>query len=179
MEFTANEDTATSAERIEYLRQRGVKIEFPEGDPDAKSRSPVDGTKLRSVTVVKIPANVNRSYETLEVSVPESHSTSDPMVDVLKPYFTGGANDATIDALVAGMQDMGVGRDTLLKLAREGQVDSFPLARPSPQNYFQGVSFYVDELGQAKGLDLNSRAVALADFCGFKQVCTARTYHTV
>jgi hypothetical protein len=86
------------------------------------------------------------------------------------PITREGANDGTIDAIVSGMQDMGVSRDTLLKLAKEGQVDSFPLARPSPASQQQGVSFYVDELGQAKGLLRNNRAAALAAFCGFKQV---------
>jgi len=101
--------------------------------------------------------------------VPKNPIAADPMLERLKPFYMSGADSKTIDNLVAGMASLGVGKETLLKLAQEGQVESFPLARPSSNNAYTGVNFYLDELGQAKGLDMNTRAAALADYCGFKQ----------
>lgn len=179
MEFTTSgdvgEDDASQEQRIEWLRQRGVKIEFPEGDPDGERATSTttgapSGLNTRIITCVKIPQNTNKPYETLEVAVSEVPSTSDPMMEALKKEFSAGATDAMVDKLVADASDMGISRSTLLKLATEGQVDTFPLARPRPDNNYIGVTMYVDELGQAKGLERNPRAAALADFCGFKQV---------
>ena len=81
------EDDASSAERIDWLRQRGVKIEFPEGDPEAQKEAALNKGPMRTVQVVRIPQNSNRPYETLAVQVPEANGTSDPMTNALKPHF--------------------------------------------------------------------------------------------
>lgn len=49
-------------------------------------------------------------------------------------------------------------------------MESFSLTRPSAGNDWVGVTAYLDEAGQLKGLARNKRASALAGFCGFDNI---------
>ena len=44
------------AERVAWLRERGVEIEFAKGDPD-NERYPKAPPRTRTITIVKIPWN--------------------------------------------------------------------------------------------------------------------------
>ena len=179
MEFAdKNDDTINTGEesqeeRIQFLRDRGVKIEFPEDRKGPKASSNVQRFEdkiHRLVKLVKIPCNLNSEYEEFEIIVNKEAYQCDPYTDSLKDQFTKNVDEKMIKNLVSTMGSSGISKETLMRLALEGQAESFPISRPVDNNKNQAVNFYVDELGQSKGLDLNTRAAALANFCGFKSV---------
>ena len=169
-----SEDETDQKERIQYLRERGIEIEFPE---DRRNKGPSPKVKSfdekfqKIISIVRIPVNTNESYEEMNVIVDKEPSDRDSLPEVLKDNFTKNVDDSLIKTL---MKDMGAGagisKETLLRLALEGQAEAFSIARPCDANKWTAVNFYVDELGQSKRLELNTRASSLANFCGFRSV---------
>ena len=169
-----SDDDTDQKERIQYLRERGIEIEFPE---DRRNKGPSPKVKTfdekyqKIISIVRIPVNTNEPYEEMNVIVDKEASDRDALPEALKDNFTKNVNDNLIQTL---MKDMGVGagisKETLLRLALEGQAEAFSIARPCDANKWTAVNFYVDELGQSKRLELNTRASSLANFCGFRSV---------
>jgi hypothetical protein len=98
-------------------------------------------------------------------------------LEILLIYFNSiSLNTSVIDGLqktqptLFGSDSVTVKESTLQALGQKGSVEAFCLSRPCVANTFSGVSFYLDEIGQLKKLDVNSRAVSLATICGFDNV---------
>lgn len=63
-----------------------------------------------------------------------------------------------------------VSEEAIAEVAKGGNVEVFPLARPHNSNGFQAINVYLDEAGQLKRLPPNARASGLAELCGYKSV---------
>jgi CS domain len=165
-------------ERVQYLRDRGVEIEFPE-DREKTIKSTDIGITNNRVCVVKIPCDERKPLEELRIPLPSISATSDDFLVVLKAFFRsqcGSSDQAVVDEIrksapnYLGNSDVQVSDATLRDLVAQGNVESFPLARPCPANGFVGVNLYLDECGQMKRLPPNMRAAALAQLAGYERV---------
>lgn len=173
-----DEASITSEERISWLRERGVKIEFP-GD-ESQKQSTVGS--MRSITIVRIPINISEQYENVEVLI-DDDASGDQLIKLLKPNFSSSStideeslNTATEKLLVSNQAtgNLSVSKNTLEKmLKQEGHVETFSLTRPCQENKWTGILLYLDEAGQLKNLEANERAAALASCCGFKGISLA------
>lgn len=185
--MSADETTQENqADRVAWLRERGVQIEFAKGDPDAveegKAAAKPGG---RPVTIIKIPCNDAEPYEECTLHVSESVRPTDELMDLLKVRFAGNSTttidqeklrEATKSLLHNNPQaaNLTVSQDALAQMLQgEGHVEAFPLTRPSKENNWMSVSFYLDEVGQLKHLSNNARAAAIARYCGFENVALA------
>ena len=178
----------SSEERIAYLRERGVEIEFPEdrqrGPPDAAA-----GINTVKVKVVKIPCNVAEPLSELQIPVSRDHDgaagagakVGDQLLTILRVFFKSKTYEAA--AVVDGLKKTtptllssggggaaAVSDGTLRDLATQGNVETFALSRPTPASGHCGVALYLDEVGQLKQLPANPRAVAIAALCGYDNV---------
>ena len=174
------EKQESSEERIAWLRDRGVIIEIPneKTSPNTSSR---DRCNVSRIVVVKISADDRKDYQEVEVEIDASKS-GDQLLIELKPFFqvsTETADDGgTLDMKMLentmknsfGNTNAVVSPSTFKELAMLGNVEAFSLSHPCDDNNFTAVSFYLDEIGQLKHLDVNRRAVALANSCGLKNV---------
>lgn len=166
----------TSEERIAWLRKRGVVIEMPgeKGKPVVQPSS--DPNNAVPVTCVRIPWDDSQPYEEITVTTYKDRD-GDQFLHQLKPYFsTSGSklDDRLLQEAAAkqfGNQELpSISKSTVEKFAGEGSVESFPLSQPYRDSHSNGVSIYLDEAGQLKGLHSNRRATELARLCGFDGV---------
>jgi hypothetical protein len=170
-------DPALSTEdRIQWLRDRGVLIDL--NDKKSTSSSEITGEpsedNMMTLSVVMIPADDKEPCEEIKLRVKKSEH-GDQLVTALKSIFA--TNDAIDTKLLEdsaikqfGNMELRVSDSTVHKVAQEGNVEMFALARPHETNAFSAVNIYLDEAGQLKRLATNSRASAIADLCGFKGV---------
>lgn len=70
--LTTAQDEATSEERIQWLRDRGVIIEIPDEKKSSISSKSIsastDKTETITISVVKIPCNIAEPYEEVKVT---------------------------------------------------------------------------------------------------------------
>ena len=174
-ELSMNQD-----DRISFLRERGVEIEFPEDRNVPKVDDDINNkTASRKVYVVKIPCDEREELSEIQIPVKDGDNT-DQMILILRIYFNSSTYQTKTKQIVEelkknaptmlGNTDISVSDSTLENLTQNGNVEAFSLVRPSPTNDFCGVSFYLDEIGSLKKLPLNKRAVAIAALCGYDNV---------
>ena len=167
---------ADQEERISWLRDRGVLIEFPsEAEKAAKPKGSSSG-KTHKVCIVKIPCDEREPFKEIEISISDEKK-GDQLLELLLIYFNNvHLNTSIIDGLqknqisLFGTESVKVSERTLQDLGQKGSVEAFNLSRACSANSYNGVSFYLDEIGQMKNLPRNSRAVSLATICGFENV---------
>lgn len=174
-------EDASQEERIAWLRKRGVVIEMPNEKTKAGTSSSTgdqgnDPSLLVPVVCVRIPCNDSLPYEEVVVNTTKG-SDGDQFVQLLRPYFSSNSvalDDEVLQAAAAkqfGSQALPtIGKKSVEKLAREGSVETFTLSQPYLESGNKGVTVYLDEAGQLKGLPHNRRASALAQLCGFDAV---------
>jgi hypothetical protein len=165
----------SQADRIQYLRDRGIQIEIPGEKREAASSDNGDAVSVKPFTVVRIPCDDAKKIE--EMTIELSDIGGDQLMTALRPHFSSSnLNDFNMDSLKAtlkeqhGNQDIEISESALQTASEMGNVENFPLDHPCPQNKMKGVNIYLDEASQLKNLPPNSRATALADTCGFKGV---------
>jgi hypothetical protein len=183
-----------SEERIQWLRDRGVLIEFPEDlkkdkmASDKAKDSPISvflspststpsglSSSTRTVAIVKIPCDDKLPCQELNVLI-QKNLQGDQLLNVLKPLFQGKGegldtkliNESSLKQF--GTEGVTVNPDTLKYIGQQGSCEAFPIAYSCEDNNHCCVSLYLDECGQLKHLQSNKRAVAIADLCGFKSV---------
>ena len=184
---------ATSEERIAYLRERGVEIEFPEDRhcsvSSAAGASGHDTVEIKVVKVIKVPCNLAEPLSELQIPVSRGNGGGagagakggDQLLTILRVFFKSKTYEAA--AVVDGLRKtsptllssgeggtLAVSDNTLRDLAQQGNVETFVLSRPTPATGYCGVAFYLDEVGQLKQLPRNQRAVSIAAQCGFDNV---------
>ena len=170
------EELPGQEERISWLRDRGVLIEFPnEADKAARPKGASTG-KSRRIYIVKIPCDEREPFKEIEIPILEEQK-GDQLLELLLIYFNNvRLTSSVIDGLqknqtsLFGSESVKVSEGTLQSLGEKGSVEAFNLSRACASNSFCGVSFYLDEIGQIKNLPRNDRAVALATLCGFDNV---------
>jgi hypothetical protein len=128
------------------------------------------------VTCVLIPCDDSKPYEEVTVTTYKDRD-GDQLLQQLKPFFSssGGRFDEKMLQEAAskqfGNQELpAISKQTVEKFAGEGSVETFPLSQPYKDADNNGVSIYLDEAGQLKGLQSNRRASELASLCGFHGV---------
>jgi len=178
-DFAAGDSSESSSqeERIKYLRERGVVIEFPE---DRKKT--IEPSDLIDIVIVKIPCEETEPYSEVRVKISRTlqlDGVGDQLLEVLKYAFATAKRELLDeDALVKSAekqlgidsQSVRVSSDTIQALGRQGSVEAFALSHPCEANNFSRVSLYLDEVGALKQLPLNRRAAALANTCGYNDV---------
>ena len=164
--------------RIAWLRQRGVQIEIPGEVRSAAAGGAAaagEDEEGESVVVVRVPADESLPYEEVTVSGVGSFR-GDELPQRLRRYFSSSGREIDSELLLQtaakqfGTQDVRISHDSLKKTAELGSVEAFALDSPSDANNLRGVSIYLDEAGQLKGLRSNPRASQLARQCGFINV---------
>ena len=167
------QDSDDQTERVEWLKSRGVEIEFPE---DRKRESKDSSAPTRSTVVVLIPWDASAPYREVVVEYSDN-GAGDRLVHALKPYFKGDSSNIDLGMLNEtaksqfGSSELPkISTNTLSLLAQEGSVEAFPLSHACEDNNYTQVSLYLDEVGRLKNLPFNSRASALANTCGLKNV---------
>lgn len=172
-----------SAERMAWLRERGVQIELADSDPDKPKPSLIvpEGAG-RSITIVKIPCNEKEDYEEVTMQLDDAWQHSDQLIELLASRFLTTTSFSLDDGkLKEGMKgllasspqtaDLSVKKENIMDLLKgAGHAESFSLTKPSEANKLTSVSLYLDEAGQLKQLPRNARAVAIAKYCGFQGV---------
>lgn len=160
-------------DRIAWLKERGVFIEFPEDRlKDNGNNNNDEDTK--GIVIIKIPCNDTEPYQELIILINEK-SGMDELLKKLRPRF---ANDNIIDydllrntaKMQLGSENVSVDNQTLQQLAREGSVETFVLSHACEDNNYCSVNLYLDEAGQLKGLPRNNRAIQIAQLCGYDNV---------
>ena len=166
-------DSDDQTERVEWLKARGVEIEFPE---DRKKESTDSSGPTRSTVLVLIPWDTALPYREVVVEYSDS-GAGDRLLHALKPYFQGESSNIDLSMfnetakLQFGSSDLPkISTNTLSMLAQEGSVEAFPLSHACEDNNYTQVNLYLDEVGRLKNLPFNSRASALANTCGLKNV---------
>jgi HSP20 family molecular chaperone IbpA len=182
------EDDVSNEDRIRWLRDRGVVIEFPEvrnnikaesSSASSPSTSKDDG--MEEVTLVKIPCELSEPYSEVKVSIPKTSKDKDFFLEALRPYFspvTSGLDELSLKETaskslsLSGQALPELSLSSLSKLGgdQQGSVEAFPLSHASEPNNYHNINLYLDEVGQLKHLPRNERAVQLAATCGFENV---------
>uniref|UniRef100_A0A7S3S9T9 Uncharacterized protein n=1 Tax=Emiliania huxleyi TaxID=2903 RepID=A0A7S3S9T9_EMIHU len=164
----------TEAERLAYLRSRGVEVELAE---ERQSHPPpAAGGAGRAFTFVRIPAEPTVAVSLESAAAPSGGG--DVLPGLLAPRFAddGVMDDATVARETAGrLRNMVAGgapgaaealrapsAETVQKLAAGGACEAYPLAQPSAANGWVGVRLYIDEVGALRSRPRNARAEALA-----------------
>jgi len=180
-EGTTEVTPENQAERIKWLRERGVEIELADSDPDKAKPAPKEG-EGRPITLVRIPCNPKEQIEEVTLHVSEKWQDKDQLITLLAPRFvsTGSVSvdDSKLQESMKGLMasssqtaNLSVNKDKVLELLKgQGHAEAFSLSRGSEGNKFESIIFYLDEAGQLKQLPNNSRAVAIARYCGFENV---------
>lgn len=183
-----------SEERIQWLRDRGVLIEFPEDlkrekkANDKANASPISvflspstssptglSSSTRTVSIVKIPSDDKLPCQELNVLI-QKNVQGDQLLNVLKPLFQGKGEGLDTELINKsslkqfGSEDITVNPDTLKSIGQQGSCEAFPIAYACDDNNHCCVSLYLDECGQLKHLESNKRAIQIAELCGFKSV---------
>jgi len=166
----------TSEERIAWLRKRGVVIEMPGERGKASVAPSPDPDNAVPVTCVLIPCDDNQPYQEVSVTTYKDKD-GDQFLQQLKPFFSSDSSkldDKLLQEAASkqfGNQELpSISKQTVEKFAGEGSVETFPLSQPYRDLESNGVSIYLDEAGQLKGLRSNRRASELAALCGFEAV---------
>ena len=174
--MSGTEETAGQEERISWLRDRGVLIEFPNETDKAGRPKVASGGKTSKIFIVKIPCDEKEPFKEIEISINDEQK-GDQLLELLLIYFNNvRLTTSVIDGLqknqtsLFGTDSVKVSEGTLQSMGQKGSVEAFNLSRACTSNSFCGVSFYLDEIGQIKNLPRNNRAVALATICGFDNV---------
>jgi len=124
---------------------------------------------------VLIPASPNDEMQELEYPEDVLTLETDTFRTFIEKYFVGAAASVDRSLLLEQLQQRtGVdlneeklqGKD-LDRLLSSTSVEIFPVQLPTKEFGFQAVSFYVDDKGIAKGLEVNTRASGLAQACGY------------
>lgn len=163
------------AERVEYLRERGVQIEFPEDR--VKAGVAVASNDEPPFVYVHCPVDVIQPVKELKAI---GSRTSDVLTTLLAPKFadTTVMDDATVEREAASrlkgmMASSNSGLDvkapsaaTIHELAAGGACEAYPLAQPSSENGWRSVKLYIDEIGALRGRPRNKRAEDLAAAAG-------------
>lgn len=171
----AEDPDLSMEDRIQWLRDRGVQIALPSKETSSvKADGEVVDSNSISLCVVMIPANEKEPCEDIHLRIAKD-KLEDQLINSLKGVFA--SSDSVDTSLLHenmskqfGNTEMHVSESTIAKVAQEGNVEVFPLARPHEKNYFNAVNIYLDEAGQMKRLPPNPRATAIAALCGYKDV---------
>ena len=167
----------TEADRISYLRARGVEVDLAEerGRPKKTAPLPSAGSGC-SFTFVLIPADEHTAVS--EESAGEAFG-SDALKSLLAPRFADNASldDDVVSRETAGrLKNMvasgGAGvlkapsASTMAAMAAGGACEAYPLALATQDNGWRCVRLYIDEIGALRGRPRNVRAEALASAAG-------------
>jgi hypothetical protein len=171
--MSTDDSNMTPEDRVNWLKERGVVIEFPE-DRNKTNDINDNNNDTKGIVIIKIPCNDNEPCQELIILINE-HSGMDELLIKLKPKFS---NDNIIDyellrktaTMQLGSDNVNVDNDTLQQLARQGSVETFSLSHACEENNYCGVNLYLDEAGQLKGLQQNYRAIQIAQLCGYDNV---------
>ena len=167
-------DSEGAAERIAYLRARGVEIETPE-----ERNRPVPQATGPPFAFVHVPADIHTPVR--QLSAPQG--AGDTLPTLLAPRFDdNGALDAdTVERETASrLKNMMVGGSMQLnsktisspsaaaiqQVAAGGKSESYPLMQASAENGWRGVRLYIDEIGALRQRPRNARAEELAHAAG-------------
>jgi hypothetical protein len=163
MEKTEEGEPESQEERIAWLRARGIEIDIPR----ERLTKPKSSGLNRKVKIVKIPYDEKLPYTEISISV-DNEAAGDQLLSLLRIYFRSTESNIDMEKLKEtaskqfGNDAVNVREETLRSLGSEGSVEAFSVAQPCPQNGYNKVSFYLDEVGQLKHLPPNPRASAVA-----------------
>jgi hypothetical protein len=167
-------------ERVQYLRDRGVEVEFP-GDR-AKARDKAASASASAsgppFSFVYIPSEATTPVA--EMTARSSEEYGDTLPSLLAPAF---ADDAEMDETrvaretTSRLQNMFMGgadaqqlkapsAGAIQKLAAGGACEAYPLCQPTEANGHRAVRLYIDEVGALRGRPRNQRAEDLATSIG-------------
>jgi hypothetical protein len=127
------------------------------------------------ISYVLVPADTSKPMEELYFR-PPADLKGDLLVDHLKSAFRGKSSQVDLSLLQqqgaqtlmgSGDGPSQVSDDSLQKVAKEANVETFSLCQPNPKNKFTSVHIYLDEIGLLKRLPLNRRASDYASKAGF------------
>lgn len=173
MEDFKLQESDDQTERVEWLKARGVEIEFPE---DRKRDSKDSSAVTRSIVLVLIPWDSSVPYREVVIEYSDT-GAGDRLVHALRPHFKGDSSSIDVGMLNEtaksqfGSSELPkISNNTLSLIAQEGSVEAFPLSHACEDNNYTQVNLYLDEVGRLKNLPLNSRASKLAETCGLKNV---------
>jgi len=169
-----SEDPVSEAERIDFLRSRGVEVDLAEERGKPKAAPSASGPPF---SFVYIPADVHSAVASLEA--PQTVG-ADVLPTLLAPSFsTDEAMDPeTVVRETAGrVKNMMIGGNgaeqlraptaqTIQKMAMGGTCESYPLAQPTADNGWCAVRLYIDEVGALRKRPRNQRAEDLLEMAG-------------
>jgi len=183
-ERNKDDDNMTPEQRMAWLKERGVLVETAEDRQAQATRAALipsednDGPK-ETVTFVKIPHDETQPLEELSATFPKSwfETRGDLLVDYLKPAFASKNGGKDVDLglfhhqaqkhLASNDAPGTVSEAALAEVAKQANVETFPLVHATPSNKFVSINMYLDEVGMLKRLPLNKRAIAYAANAGF------------
>eukprot|EP00967_Tisochrysis_lutea_P010994 scaffold12507_cov28-Tisochrysis_lutea.AAC.2 len=169
----------TEAEKIAYLRSRGVEIELAEERNEKRAvRAEEARTAGKRFEFVRVPAD-----DAQPVAAESAISgPSDVLSALLAPRFASDAamDTATVSRETAGrLRNMLAGgaagaaetlkapsASTMTALAAGGACEAYPLAQGSATNGWRSVRMYIDEVGALRKRPRNRRAELLAAAAG-------------
>lgn len=181
------ESEMSEGDRIEWLRSRGVRIEFPHEKAN-ETKISLDSSDTIDIKLVKIPCMISEPYSEVSIAVPRPNASSGQLhsdcllTSNLRKFFTSPIEDIDESALkeansktlssLSGHEIPEMNVEKLKKVLKDdlGSIEAFSLSHPNEKNQFTSVNLYLDEVGQLKHLPKNDRAIALAATCGMANV---------
>mmetsp|Transcript_4175 Transcript_4175/g.6328 ORF Transcript_4175/g.6328 Transcript_4175/m.6328 type:complete len:363 (-) Transcript_4175:243-1331(-) len=185
-----DKNNMTPDQRMAWLKERGVLVETAEdrqAQQQAVTTTPSDDNDgpQEIVTFVKIPHDEAQPLEELQASFAKSsmETKGDLLVEYLKPAFTSKHDGKDVDLRLfqnqaqqhlassnttsSGGAPGSVSEEALAEVAKQANVEIFPLVHATSSNKFTAINMYLDEVGMLKRLPLNKRAIAYATHAGF------------
>lgn len=170
----ARSEADGAAERVAYLRERGVEIQLP--GERSEPLQIADGPPFKYVYV---PADSHAAVR--ELNTPRG--IGDILPALLAPRFDDNMrmdDDIVARETASRVKNMRVGGSMELNgktiatpsaaaIQREaagGKCESYPLMQPSEENGWRGVRMYIDEVGALRARPRNVRAEELANAAG-------------
>eukprot|EP00966_Prymnesium_polylepis_P068004 1580680-Prymnesium_polylepis.1 len=170
---TDDPDGEGVAERIAYLRERGVEIDLPE-----ERNKPKPVPTGPPFSFVYVPADIHTPVK--EMAAPSA--AGDTLPSLLAPRFddNGALDEDTVaretasrvkNMMLSGTELNGQKITTptaeaIAQQASGGKCESYPLMQPSADNGGRGVRMYIDEIGALRASPRNARAEELANAAG-------------
>lgn len=180
-EKSGSSDGMSPADRLTWLRERGVTVETSDDRKREKisnimkEEDEVDGEEYEDMFFVLIPQNESLPLKELTMRVSKNRNGGDGLMEHLKPFFSAFSKKVDLNLFKdqatkhfgSGDGPGKVSEESLMEVAEKGQVESFCLVQPVPANKFNSIYMYLDEVGMLKRLPLNKRAGEFALKAGY------------
>jgi hypothetical protein len=159
----SKDEEMTTAEREQWLRERGVQIEDFKSKP--QEGQPRNGNILEqmaglimneeTIPFVCIPQDESKPIFNLKLPKSFTEKPGDVLPNYVKPYFASDRKsiDATllkeqvtqhfVGGDLANFDDTNISTAAMNSAAALGSVETFPLVRPADTNGYQGTSRYI------------------------------------